>query len=84
MNRGLNKTPLLIQEGWLRHQKKAAQPTLAPQTEWSGMPKRFVVPDHSVRSIKGGFAASLLMSRPPLLCQEGSLLPLTSIGTARF
>ena len=28
--------------------------------------------DHPVRSSKGGFAASLLMSRPPLLYQEGS------------
>jgi hypothetical protein len=35
-------------------------------------PKCFVRPDHPVRSIKGGFAASFLMSRPPLLCQEGS------------
>ena len=30
------------------------------------------MPDHPVRSIKGGFAASLLMSRPPLLFEEGS------------
>ena len=28
--------------------------------------------DHPVRSVKGGFATFLLMSRPPLLCQEGS------------
>jgi hypothetical protein len=28
--------------------------------------------DHPVRSIKGGFAASLLMSRPPLLFKEWS------------
>ena len=38
------------------------------------MPKCIVGPDHPVRSIKGGFAAFLLMSRPPLLYQEGSLL----------
>jgi hypothetical protein len=36
------------------------------------MLKCFVAPDHPVRSIKGGFAASLLKSRPPLLYQEGS------------
>jgi len=30
------------------------------------------VSDHPVRSIKGGFASSLFMSRPPLLYQEGS------------
>jgi hypothetical protein len=28
------------------------------------------VPDHPVRSIKGGFATSFLMSRPPLLYQD--------------
>jgi hypothetical protein len=32
-------------------------------------------PDHPVRSIKGGFATSLLMSRPPLLYQEGNGAP---------
>jgi hypothetical protein len=32
------------------------------------------VSDHPVRSIKGRFAAFLLTSRPPLLCQEGSCL----------
>src|SRR6516164_2308963 len=32
----------------------------------------FHVPDHPVRSIKGGFATSFLMSRPPLLYEEGS------------
>jgi hypothetical protein len=42
------------------------------QTGWSGIPKCFVMRDHPVRSIKGGFAASLLMSRPPLLFEEGS------------
>jgi hypothetical protein len=39
---------------------------------WSGMPKCFVTPDHPVRSIKGGFAPSLVRSRPPLLYEEGS------------
>jgi antitoxin ParD1/3/4 len=66
--------PLLIQEGWLRHQEKTAQPTLAPQTGWSAHESRGSYRDHPVRSIKGGFAAFLLTSRPPLLCQEGSWL----------
>src|SRR5215468_1359025 len=49
-----------------------------------GKPECLLVPDHyqcfalsgsrfaPVRSIKGGFAASFLMSRPPLLFEEGS------------
>ena len=44
----------------------------AKREKWSGTPKRFVMRDHPVRSIKGGLAASFLMSRPPLLYQEGS------------
>jgi hypothetical protein len=47
-------------------------------------PKRFVLPDHPVRSIKGGFAASFLMSRPPLLYQEGSCQPLIPFGNTPF
>ena len=47
--------------------KTGAKPTLTPQTGWSGKTKCFGMPDHPVRSIKGSFAASLLMSRPPLL-----------------
>jgi hypothetical protein len=37
-----------------------------------GIPKCFLMRDHPVRSIKGGFAASFWMSRPPLLIEEGS------------
>src|SRR6516165_2406267 len=39
----------------------------------------FRVPDHPVRSIKGGFATSFLMSRPPLLYEEGSRSSLRSL-----
>ena len=60
--------------------KKTAKPTLWPQTGWSGTPKRFVMRDHPVRSIKGGLAASFLMSRPPLLYQEGSWATLRKRG----
>jgi hypothetical protein len=60
--------------------------SLAPQTgakrerdsakhQVVSMPKCFVVCDHPVRFIKGGFAASFLMSLPPLLFEEGSCPP---------
>ena len=65
-------TPLLIQEGWLRHQQKGGEANLSAADGVVAKAKRFVMPDHPVHSINGGFAASLLMSRPPLLYQEGS------------
>src|SRR6516165_3476986 len=40
----------------------------AKQKKWSGL-RKCLMPDHPVRSTKGGFATSLLMSRPPLLIQ---------------
>src|SRR5262249_27285735 len=59
-----------------------------------GMPECLLMRDHPVRSIKGGFAASFLVSRPPLLFEEGSwatlkvatylLLPLLLIATNAF
>src|SRR5215475_16121172 len=33
--------PLLIQEGWLRHQEKDAKPTAPAQTGWFGLTKCF-------------------------------------------
>ena len=33
---------------------------------------RFRRSDHPVRSFKGGYATFLLLSRPPLLCEEGN------------
>ena len=46
------------------------------------IPKCFVIPDHPGRSINGGFATSLLLSRPPLLFEEGvwARAPLARIG----
>src|SRR5215831_2817573 len=55
--------------------KKKARSHLSTADGVVGKPKCFVVPDHPVRSIKGGFAASFLMSRPTLLYQEGSCQP---------
>jgi hypothetical protein len=40
--------------------------------QFGGNP-RFRRSDHPVRSLKGSFATSLLMSRPPLLCEEGNV-----------
>src|SRR5579871_3973282 len=74
------KTPLLIQEGWLRHQEKAGEAHLSAADGVVGYAKYFVVPDHPVRSLKGGFAASLLVSRPPLLHQEGISLPIRRVA----
>ena len=57
--------PLLIQEGWLRHQEKDAKP---PQRRRRGGSiaemfrnaffRRGSILDHPVRSVKGGFATS--------------------------
>jgi len=57
--------PLLIQEGWLRHQEKDAKP---PQRRRRGGPDcrsvsecifgRGSILDNPVRSVKGGFATS--------------------------
>src|SRR5215470_18027031 len=58
-------------EGVAAASMKCRLASLAPQTGWSGKPKCFLVPDHPVRSLKGGFAASFLMSRTPLF-EEGS------------
>src|SRR5262249_16250729 len=33
----INLSPLLIQEGWTRHQEEAAKPPLAERTGWSTM-----------------------------------------------
>src|SRR5882762_4451170 len=60
------------EEGWLRHQQNFAKPTLAPQTGWSLTSHCsrmhsaiWFVSDHSVRSIKGGFAPFLDVAATP-------------------
>ena len=63
--------PLLHEEGWMRL-KKFREASLAPQTGWSSMTKRFGRLDHPGRSTKDA-SRHLLMSRPPLLGEEGTV-----------
>ena len=75
MNESLgNKYSPPREEGWLRDQEKTAkQPSLRADGEVAHA-KRFGVSDLPVRSFKGGFATSFLMSRPPLLSRRGFAL----------
>ena len=41
------------------------------RSSFEASPYRARASRHPVRSLKGGFAMSCLMSRPPLLCEEG-------------
>src|SRR5438093_3163820 len=79
------RTPLLAEEGWLRHQENAAKPPKWRRRARSASAKArsfnsgqfgattgFRRSDHPVRSNNGSFAIFLLMSRPPLLCEEGN------------
>ena len=75
------KLPSWYRRGGCGSKKKGGEAHLSGADGVVGIPKRFVMRDHPVRSIKGGFAASLLMSRPPLLYQEGSCEP-PSFGNA--
>jgi hypothetical protein len=56
-----SKTPLLVRRGVC---PEGADGVVAHTKSW-------LVSDHPVRSNKGGFAAFFLMSRPPLLKEEG-------------
>src|SRR5215475_8246876 len=74
--------PLLIQEGWTRHQKEVAKPPLTERTGWSGMEPLLKMHSETLRQYQpprlrrcGGFASFFLMAQPPLLCQEGSSRP---------
>src|SRR5215475_7441021 len=76
-------TPLLIQEGWTRHQQEAAKPPLTERTGWSGMEPPLLknafrntsamptTPSAPLRWLR----IFLLMAQPPLLYQEGSGAP---------
>src|SRR5215471_18892763 len=75
------RTPLLIQEGWLRHQEKDAKPPKRRRRggrdclKCFGMRflRRGSIFDHPVRSVKGGFALLLdVASTPPV---SGGELP---------
>ena len=52
----------------MRGQQEGAKPPCSAQTGWSDRDDAgFRRSDHPVRSNKGSFAPSLLMSRPPLI-----------------
>ena len=64
MNVGL-AIPLLIQEGWLRHQKKMRSHSSGAdgvvgidEVFQNAFLRRDSILDHPVRSVKGGFATS--------------------------
>src|SRR5215831_2660470 len=74
--------PLLIQEGWTRHQEKVAKPPLTERTGWSGMEPLLknalrktsaipTTPSAPMRWLRIFF----LMAQPPLLYQEGNCQP---------
>src|SRR5215467_8259228 len=71
--------PLLIQEGWTRHQEEVAKPPLTERTGWSGMEPLLrnlfrnasanpTTPSAPLRWLRIFF----LMAQPPLLYQEGN------------
>src|SRR5215475_12391906 len=74
--------PLLIQEGWTRHQKEVAKPPLTERTGWSKMEPLLrnafrngsaipTTPSAPLRWLRIFF----LIAQPPLLYQEGSGAP---------
>src|SRR5215471_17138140 len=74
--------PLLIQEGWTRHQEEVAKPPLTERTGWSGMEPFLKNAFRNTASIPTTPSAPLqwlriffLMAQPPLLYQEGSSQP---------
>jgi len=76
--------PLLIQEGWTRHQEEAAKPPLTERTGWSRMEPLLRNAFRNTSAVPTTPSAPLrwlriflLMAQPPLLYQEGS-------GAAQF
>src|SRR5579883_1701281 len=65
--------PLLSEEGWLRDQIKLRSHLWRADGVVNKFQNMFVMNHHPVRSIKGGFAPFLLLSRPPLLEEEGNI-----------
>src|SRR5215831_18367896 len=74
--------PLLIQEGWTRHQEEVAKPPSTERTGWSKMEPllrnafrntsaSLTTPSAPLRWLRIFF----LMAQPPLLYQEGSCQP---------
>jgi hypothetical protein len=85
-NRNEESIPLLAEEGRLRGQIKVAKPPCSAQTgakreRASAKPKSgqfggdvgFRRSDHPVRSFQRRLRDIFLMSRPPLLCEEGNI-----------
>ena len=70
------QTPLLTQEGWTRARGKSREATLLRADGVANF-GTYVVLDHPVCGAKVGCAIFFLMPQPPLLCQEGNLLPPT-------
>src|SRR5215475_12865311 len=75
-------TPLLIQEGWTRHQEEAAKPPLTERTGWSRMEPFLRNAFRNASAIRTTPSAPLrclriflLMAQPPLLYQEGNSQP---------
>src|SRR5436309_7378901 len=78
--------PLLAEEGWLRHQENAAKPqrrrrrarsasaiTRSRNSGQFGWPSKGCRTDHPVRDKSERI--HFLMSRTPLLCEEGNVRP---------
>src|SRR5436309_3724837 len=78
--------PLLAEEGWLRHQENAAKPqrrrrrarsasaiTRSRNSGQFGWPSKGCRTDHPVRDKSERI--HFLMSRTPLLCEEGNMRP---------
>src|SRR5215475_10145322 len=74
--------PLLIQEGWTRHQEEVAKPPLTERTGWSRMEHLLKSAFRNTSSIPTTPSAALrrlrdilLTPQPPLLYQEGNSQP---------
>src|SRR5215475_15022413 len=74
--------PLLIQEGWTRHQEEVAKPPLTERTGWSRMEHLLKSAFRNTSAIPTTPPAALrrlrdilLMPQPPLLYQEGNSQP---------
>src|SRR5262245_44926605 len=74
--------PLLIEEGWTRHQKEVAKPPLTERTGWSRVEPLLKNAFRNITAIPTTPSAPLrwlriffLMAQPPLLYQEGNCQP---------
>src|SRR5437763_16173778 len=56
-----------------RSHRSGADGVFAHEQSYKTHCEIFSLSDHPVRSFKGGFATSFLVSRPPLLTEEGNM-----------